>query len=231
MIENELKKTASSFDAIYENINTIFTSIAALDTMRVDMENTGNYTGAYINDLIEKETANKTTPNNAACIDKIEIAYNSIFENIAAIIGAPDALENTKLNNAISIVSNLKAATPDALETAKRIASDFRGVFPCLDFLASVAVVPDIAIIFASETMTLDALEILKDNTSDKIGAIKRANVDGDMREVFTRLVSFTKDTNSIAYKLDYNNETEYQAIDAAREKAQFDAVKKAMML
>ena len=64
-IDKDLKSIENCFKGFFKDLDTIALNIAAINKTRANMEATGNYTYAYIEDVLEKEKTAKASSRSA----------------------------------------------------------------------------------------------------------------------------------------------------------------------
>ena len=99
-IDKDLKNIEYSIKGMFKDMDALALNIAAVNKTRADMEATGNYTPAYIEDVLEKEKTAKAGIN-AGLIDTIGAAVEDLKEATANILNASDVLEDPRLSPAL----------------------------------------------------------------------------------------------------------------------------------
>lgn len=189
-IEKQLNDIALCFKGMFKDLNTIAENIAGVNTMKNELEAIGNYTPAYIEDVINKEISEKRAPKNALVIDTIEAAIADFTDATNAILNAGDVFEDERLIAALSAVSNMDKT---AINAAGIVARQFAGNFPALELLASAAPCVEVRNVINKNNVDADALEALTDRMNEGVIELKVMNSARDFVGLATRVYNFEK--------------------------------------
>lgn len=197
-IEKHLKAFELSIKGMFEDLNAIAANITAVNTMRNDMTATGNYTAAYIEDVITKEINEKRAPKNALIIDTISAAIEDLKNETLSILDAGDVLEDERLTAALSAVANMDP-NADVTAAAEIIANQFKGNFPALELLAAVSNNTKVKAVFSKKCVNSDSLEDITDELKAGLTTLTSMNSAGDFVGLFTRCYEYNKVLDKVA--------------------------------
>lgn len=230
-IEKYLKAVELSIKGMFKDLNTIADNIAAVNTMRNDMTATGNYTAAYIEDVITKEINEKRAPKNALVIDTISAAIEDLKDETLSILNAGDVLEDERITAALSAVANMDP-NADVTGAAEIIANQFKGNFPALELLAAVSNNTKAKAVISKKCVNTDSLESITDELKAGVITLTSMNSAGDFVGLFTRCYEYNKVLNKAAelYGVAINAD-ESPALNALSEAAEENAMRHALGL
>lgn len=225
-IDSNLKTITLSFKGFFKDLETIAANIAALNKSRQDMEATGNYTAAYIDDVMKKEEANKLVAINGA-INTIIAGVEDFTEAAFNILNASDVLEDTRIAPALASVGSLKGR--EGAAAAEIIARQFAGNFPVLNLLAASAPDASAKDVLRKHSIDAEGVEAMGDNIGSDALAINNTS---DITEISTRVYKLAKvlKSDALAFGVNINME-DFKALSALLEAKKLEDVRQAMGL
>lgn len=189
-IDNEFLTIDTAFNGLYNGLNEIAQNITDIKTMRADLEETGNFTNAYINEVCENETE-KRAPAIAAVLDVMSASAAEINTATANILNTADLFEDPRITGAVTVASALTA--PGGLSAAAVLVNQFKGNFAALNILASVSKDEKIKQVFERASLTLDTLEGVNSGINEGLTELTAFNIARDFNSLATACYSFNK--------------------------------------
>lgn len=228
-IDKDLKAIENCFNGFFKDLNTIALNIAAINKTHQDMEATGNYSPAYIEDVLEKEKTAKAA-SNASAIDIINAGLEDLKEAAIHILNASDFLEDVRIVPALASVGSLEGA--EGIKAAEIIARQFSGNFPALSLLSATAKDARVKTVFAKASIDADGLEAMTDNVGAALISLTSYNSALDFVGLATRVYQLNKTLTADAAKFGVIiNGEDYKALAALLEAKHNEDVRKAMGL
>lgn len=228
-IDKDLKAIENCFKGFFKDLNTIAANIAAINKTRADMEATGNYTPAYIEDVLEKEKTAKAA-SNASAIDIITASVEDLQEAAKNILNASDVLEDVRIAPALASVGSLEGA--EGVKAAEIIARQFSGNFPALNLLSATAKDARVKTVFTKASIDADGLEAMADNIGGALISLTSYNSALDFVGLTTRVYQLNKTLKADAAIFGVNiNAEDYKALAELLEAKHDEDVRKAMGL
>lgn len=222
-----IEKTIKGF---YIDLDTISKDIADIETTRKDLESRESYTASYIDEVIKKETQNKSG-HVATTIDTLRARIDDLKEYTLNILNASDVYDDARLTAALETAKSLDESRSESADIIDILKNQFYGNFPALLILASLA--PEsLRAPFYEVLITKDNLENITDKLETSITTLESMNLDLDFTGLATRVYDLGKNLKTLSAKYGLKiDASEYKYLAALFESQQENAMRAAFGL